>query len=878
MAGAALFCVAGLLANSLFLPRSLGTWNVTYVDLPLVDEVTARTEEVSESLGQLIHNSLLTKHFEDDQKLLTGTGETPRQPGSATPTNPLTPLSFTPPAWGQGPSAPPTGGEEETTTTLITTTTVTTVQTPVLCNMNVMEAEGMIESLEYSGSPLYSGLDCSYVISVYTGYGVELEVEVLNLLAGELLTVEGLQDDGPLLLANEALMSEGQSIRTQSRQVLVHFQSPHSAYPGAFRFRCRAYPLSCALPVRPAYGQLWVSGLRPGAVSTFRCDPGFQMQGAAAIRCLNLTRPQWSGPEPHCMAICRATIHNATVGHILSPAPGSTHSPNLTCHWLIQAPPAHRLHLHFERLSLDEDTDRLIIRNGIAPGAPAIFHSDIDDIPEGGIVSDSREIFVELVSENSALPLVLALRYEAFERDHCYEPFVAHGNFTSNIPLFEVGSIVTFSCLPGYALEQGAGAIECIDPQDPHWNSSEPICRATCGGDMSEVSGVIFSPEWPEVYGRNQDCVWTLHVREDRRMVIDVEILNIRRNDILSVFDGPDLNSRVLGQYLGQRQRFKLFSTSCHATIQFQSDSRQPALGETQGFIIHFAEMLRNDTCPTLGPIPHGWKSLSHSSLVRGTVVTYQCEPGYDIVGADILMCQWDLSWSNPPPTCQKVLSCPDPGDVPHGLRLTPGLRFPVGSRVQYACEEGHSMEGSATLTCLGRNALRPKWSAPPPTCVLTHQPCLNPGVPDNGYLTLYKQHYRAGEILHFFCYEGFELVGQASITCLSGRPSHWSSPSPFCKVTYEGLYDAHNLQVSKASGPAHQVVGGHIVLAIILPIILVILLIGGIYLYYTRFQGKSFFRNPLSKSHSYSPITVESDFNNPLFEAGETREYEVSI
>ncbi|XP_067881527.1 seizure protein 6 homolog [Heterodontus francisci] len=200
-----------------------------------------------------------------------------------------------------GPATPTSEVDEETTTTLITTTTVTTVQTPVFCNLNLIEVDGLIESLEYSGSPFYTGLDCTYLISVYTGYAVELQVKTLNLLEGELLTVEGLQGDEPLILANEALMSEGQNIRTQSRQVLIHFQSSQTAYPGTFQFYCRAYLLSCGFPVRPTYGDVSVSDLSPGATAVFHCDPGFQLHGAASISCLNVTRPEWNSEGPQCV-------------------------------------------------------------------------------------------------------------------------------------------------------------------------------------------------------------------------------------------------------------------------------------------------------------------------------------------------------------------------------------------------------------------------------------------------------------------------------------------------------------------------------------------------------------------------------------------------
>lgn len=66
--------------------------------------------------------------------------------------------------------------------------------------------------------------------------------------------------------------------------------------------------------------------------------------------------------------------------------------------------------------------------------------------------------------------------------------------------------------------------------------------------------------------------------------------------------------------------------------------------------------------------------------------------------------------------------------------------------------------------------------------CTVKYDPCPNPGVPDNGYQTLYKHSYQAGETLRFFCYEGYELIGEVVITCAPGHPSQWNSPPPFCK------------------------------------------------------------------------------------------------
>lgn len=69
-------------------------------------------------------------------------------------------------------------------------------------------------------------------------------------------------------------------------------------------------------------------------------------------------------------------------------------------------------------------------------------------------------------------------------------------------------------------------------------------------------------------------------------------------------------------------------------------------------------EVSRNDSCSDLPEIQNGWKTTSHTELVRGAKITYQCDPGYDIVGSDTLTCQWDLSWSSDPPFCEKS-ECP---------------------------------------------------------------------------------------------------------------------------------------------------------------------------------------------------------------------------
>lgn len=52
------------------------------------------------------------------------------------------------------------------------------------------------------------------------------------------------------------------------------------------------------------------------------------------------------------------------------------------------------------------------MRSGNSSTAPLLFDSDLDDVPERGIVSEGNSLFVELTADSSSIPLLLALRYE----------------------------------------------------------------------------------------------------------------------------------------------------------------------------------------------------------------------------------------------------------------------------------------------------------------------------------------------------------------------------------------------------------------------------------------------------------------------------------
>uniref|UniRef100_A0A287CS36 Seizure related 6 homolog like n=1 Tax=Ictidomys tridecemlineatus TaxID=43179 RepID=A0A287CS36_ICTTR len=671
--------------------------------------------------------------------------------------------------------------QETTTSTIVTTTVITTEQAPALCSVSFSDPEGYIDSSDYPPLPFNSFLECTYNVTVYTGYGVELQVKSVNLSEGELLSIRGVDGSTLTVLANQTLLVEGQVIRSPTNTISVYFRTFQDDGPGTFQLHYQAFMLSCNFPRRPDSGDVTVMDLHSGGVAHFHCHLGYELQGAKTLTCINASKPHWSSPEPVCSAPCGGAVHNATIGRVLSPSHPANANGSQFCVWTIEAPEGQKLHLHFERLSL-HDKDRMAVYSGPTNASALLYDSlRAESVPFEGLLSHANSIRIEFTSHQGPAATAFNIRFEAFEKGHCYEPYLQNGNFTTSDPTYNIGTVVEFSCDPGHSLEQGPAIIECINVRDPYW---------MCGGELSAVAGVVLSPNWPEPYAEGEDCVWKIHVGEEKRVFLDIQFLNLSNSDILTIYDGDEVTPHILGQYLGNTGPQKLYSSTPDLTIQFHSDPAGLIFGKGQGFIMNYIEVSRNDSCSDLPEIQNGWKTTSHTELVRGARITYQCDPGYDIVGSDTLTCQWDLSWSSDPPFCEKIMYCTDPGEVNHSTRLISDPVLLVGTTIQYTCNPGFVLDGSSLLTCYSRETGTPIWTSRLPHCVS-------------------------------------EAAAESSLE------------------------------------------GGNVALAIFIPVLLISLLLGGAYIYVTRCRYYSSLRLPLMYSHPYSQITVETEFDNPIYETG---------
>lgn len=178
--------------------------------------------------------------------------------------------------------------------------------------------------------------------------------------------------------------------------------------------------------------------------------------------------------------------------------------------------------------------------------------------------------------------------------------------------------------------------------------------------------------------------------------------------------------------------------------------------------------------CPVPNPIPGGFYELNlNNDLVYRSVVTYDCDEGFTLIGNATRECAENGSWSGVMPMCKKV-SCDSVGNIEHGrVELDSFFYF---SKVNYTCDEGFIIQGPQTRVCLANGT----WSGVEPKCI--------------GALCPVPEPLRHGEIrvsdlgrggaVEYSCQEGFVLDGQIQRRCQTdstGLQLYWSGDQPKC-------------------------------------------------------------------------------------------------
>lgn len=166
-----------------------------------------------------------------------------------------------------------------------------------------------------------------------------------------------------------------------------------------------------------------------------------------------------------------------------------------------------------------------------------------------------------------------------------------------------------------------------------------------------------------------------------------------------------------------------------------------------------------------------GWVNdgqLIGSDFTLESIVKFTCNDGYTLRGEPSITCLSNGLWSSSAPHCQPI-TCSPPVHIENGSTTYSTLSF--NSKVRYQCDAGYILQGEPVSIC-GSNA---SWIPPPPICSPVECPLPEPI--ENGQISINGRAYL--QVVQFSCDSGYRLEGASQLSCL--ETAEWSQPIPSC-------------------------------------------------------------------------------------------------
>ncbi|XP_038147408.1 sushi domain-containing protein 4-like [Cyprinodon tularosa] len=349
-------------------------------------------------------------------------------------------------------------------------------------------------------------------------------------------------------------------------------------------------------------------GLFPvGTVLQYSCDPGYLPDGPSILTCT--TSGRWSSEPPQCIrsGACLPLSKPENGGYTCHPSPCRLFSHGTIIEFICN-----------EGFALSGDYPYLTCQDGQWDGPMQI----------------------SCVSKG------------------CIRPSpVPHGSadlMDTNRSLFPVGTVLQYSCDPGYLLV-GRSILTCTTIGD--WSSNLPRCI------RNDVCQPLYQPE---------NGGYTCHPSPCRRFSHGTAV-----------------------EYF------------CDEGYILKGDSKFRTCRYGKWDNISPVSCVIKQGCVRPSMVEHAITNLTdlNSSLFPvGSVLQYNCEPGYLLDGAGILTCTTPGHWSSEPPRCIHSDVCDSPYQPENGgytCHPSPCRRFSQGTVVEYFCDEGYVLKGDYKyLTC----------------------------------------------------------------------------------------------------------------------------------------------------------------------------------
>ncbi|NXI35452.1 C4BPA protein, partial [Galbula dea] len=163
--------------------------------------------------------------------------------------------------------------------------------------------------------------------------------------------------------------------------------------------------------------------------------------------------------------------------------------------------------------------------------------------------------------------------------------------------------------------------------------------------------------------------------------------------------------------------------------------------------------------------------------------VMFECDAGYFLVGADIITCGENNSWTPPAPTCEKSKPfsvCGAPR-ISHGVAVPAKSVYAEGESVLLRCNAYCTFPdgtGEMTVTCQGQNT----WLSLQNCACGPQSSGFTPHIDHGRVVDGEKPSYSVGDFITVECYSGYTLHGEARIQYIG--ENQWLPGVPTCQLS----------------------------------------------------------------------------------------------
>nr|XP_020470999.1 cubilin [Monopterus albus] len=224
----------------------------------------------------------------------------------------------------------------------------------------------------------------------------------------------------------------------------------------------------------------------------------------------------WQSRDP----VCGGEL-TAPYGNINSPGYPGNYPPSRDCYWAVAVQPGLLITFAFGTLSLEHhpdcNFDFLEIRDGLLPEDPVL----------GKYCSTASPPPLQTTGPTAWI------------------------HFHSDFTISDRGFHITYT----------------TSPSDPG-----------CGGTFTDSEGTIISPNWPDNYAHNRQCLYLIRLPAGERVTLNFTNMNLESHascafDYVEVRDGRLETDPLIGKYCGSTLPAPIVSSSNFLWIRFKSDS-----------------------------------------------------------------------------------------------------------------------------------------------------------------------------------------------------------------------------------------------------------------------------------------------------------------